>query len=219
MGAILKAFSVLNQRNLYNRYDLNHRVDRFIKNYSEALKKANVVTDIGEYLFPEGVRNFIEAKAVYAELRWPIVYPHHEGMVSAREANRKAQQQFLWETFDDLHPHHGAFPLLELTDRRLNQQVLHRVIERGGNRAGPRRGVLFAQEQELPIDLPVSYGIDFSDPYLYDFLAPHIQGLNKNILCPTHYFARSSERLSNVHEITLGEAWEREQEYRKAKAS
>ena len=42
--------------------------------------------------------------------------------------------------------------------------VMYRIIERGGNRIGPRRAFLFAKEFNRNIDIPMMYGIDYSDP-------------------------------------------------------
>ena len=42
--------------------------------------------------------------------------------------------------------------------------VMYRLIERGGNRVGPRRAFLFAKEFSRNIDIPMMYGVDYSDP-------------------------------------------------------
>src|SRR3989338_11169317 len=61
----------------FKKYDLNHKVDNFIDKYEKALKKVHVYTDIANYHIPKYLKNFIESKAVYSELRWPSVYYSH----------------------------------------------------------------------------------------------------------------------------------------------
>ena len=53
--------------------------------------------------------------------------------------------------------------------------VMYRIIERGGNRMGPRRGFLFAKEFGRNIDIPMMYGVDYSDPGLRSFIIEYIK--------------------------------------------
>lgn len=72
--------------------------------------------------------------------------------------------------------------------------VMYRIIERGGNRIGPRRGLLFAKEFNTNIDIPMIYGIDYSDPGLYEFIAEYIKaGGSKQLVCIDRYFAREKK--------------------------
>lgn len=67
--------------------------------------------------------------------------------------------------------------------------VMYRIIERGGNRIGPRRGFLFAKEFNRNIDIPMSYGFDYSDPGLKDFINEYIKaGGSKDLKCYEDYF-------------------------------
>ncbi len=69
--------------------------------------------------------------------------------------------------------------------------VMYRIIERGGNRIGPRRGLLFAKEFGRNIDIPMMCGIDWSDPGLEDFINEYINaGGNENLVCYENYFNR-----------------------------
>lgn len=68
--------------------------------------------------------------------------------------------------------------------------VMYRIIERGGNRIGPRRGLLFAKEFNRNIDIPMMYGVDRSDPGLEYFINEYINaGGNENLICYKNYFS------------------------------
>ena len=72
--------------------------------------------------------------------------------------------------------------------------VMYRIIERGGNRIGPRRAFLFAKEFERNIDIPMMYGIDYSDPGLKKFIYEYLKaGGSKNLVCYVNYFSRASK--------------------------
>lgn len=69
--------------------------------------------------------------------------------------------------------------------------VMYRIIERGGTRIGPRRGLIFAKEFKRNIDIPMMYGIDTSDPGLENFINEYINaGGNENLVCYENYFNR-----------------------------
>ncbi len=127
----------------FQKYDLNHKVDTFIAQYDRSLRQAHIVTDIGEFHFPRELKDFIESKAVYAEMRWPSVYYGH-WMENENQRTADAEKTFTWEQFQNSRDF--GFPRLDLSEQDIDQQVLYRIIERGGNRSGARRGVLFAQD-------------------------------------------------------------------------
>lgn len=69
--------------------------------------------------------------------------------------------------------------------------VMYRIIERGGNRMGPRRAFLFAKEFRRNIDIPMMYAIDRSDPGLRLFINEYIKaGGSKDLICYVGYFSR-----------------------------
>ena len=71
--------------------------------------------------------------------------------------------------------------------------VMYRIIERGGNRMGPRRGFLFAKEFGRNIDIPMMYAIDRSDPGLRLFINEYIKaGGSKDLICYIGYFSRTN---------------------------
>lgn len=70
--------------------------------------------------------------------------------------------------------------------------IMYRIIERGGNRIGPRRGFLFAKEFGRNIDIPMIYGVDTSDPGLRRFVNEYIKaGGRKETVCYENYFLRT----------------------------
>lgn len=72
--------------------------------------------------------------------------------------------------------------------------VMYRIIERGGNRIGPRRAFLFAKEFGRNIDIPMMYAVDYSDPGLRLFMNEYLKsGGSKDLICYVGYFARESK--------------------------
>ena len=99
---------------------------------------------------------------------------------------------------------------IEYFDKRCYQlektldAVMYRIIERGGNRIGPRRGLLFAKEFGRNIDIPMMYGIDRSDARLENFINEYINaGGNENLICYEDYFRTSAK--SNLDTISISE--------------
>ncbi len=177
----------------FTKYDLNRKVDQFLDIYTVDLKKR--LTDFGNFSAPRELRDFIESKAVYAELRWPQVY----GVGGYFGNEHSIEDDLTWSRFNELKPFRFSKELPDI----INLPVLYRIIERGGNRIGPRRGVLFAQDFGLDMNIPVSYGIDWSDPHLYEYLEQFRSQLNIDTLCPVNYFSRNSFSLRNVDEMRL----------------
>lgn len=83
--------------------------------------------------------------------------------------------------------------------------VMYRIIERGGNRIGPRRAFLFAKEFNRNIDIPMIYGVDRSDPGLESFVNMYLEaGGSKQLSCLINYFNRTSDYV-NFETITIDE--------------
>lgn len=81
--------------------------------------------------------------------------------------------------------------------------VMYRIIERGGNRMGPRRGFLFAKEFGRNIDIPMMYAIDRSDPGLRLFINEYIKaGGSKDLVCYIGYFSRTN-KTKKLDKITI----------------
>lgn len=72
--------------------------------------------------------------------------------------------------------------------------VMYRIIERGGERVGPRRAFIFAKEFGRNIDIPMMYGVDYSDPRLGNFINEYIKaGGSKDLICYIGYFSRTNK--------------------------
>lgn len=78
--------------------------------------------------------------------------------------------------------------------KQLLNCAMYRIIERGGNRIGPRRGLIFAKEFNLNIDIPMMYGVDESDPYLGNFILEYLKaGGSTNLVCLINYFSKTKD--------------------------
>lgn len=85
--------------------------------------------------------------------------------------------------------------------------VMYRIIERGGNRIGPRRGFLFSKEFNLDINIPMKYGVDHSDPGLYRFISEYIKaGGTKDLVCISNYFSREKKN-KLIDTITINDIY------------
>ena len=83
--------------------------------------------------------------------------------------------------------------------------AMYRIIERGGNRIGPRRAFLFAKEFGRNIDIPMMYAIDRSDPGLRLFMNEYLKaGGSKDLVCYNGYFSRASKK-EKVDTISIQE--------------
>ncbi|MBR9691755.1 hypothetical protein GOV06_03125 [Candidatus Woesearchaeota archaeon] len=185
---------------LRKKYDLNRKVDKFIENYGTKLRDSKNIdmvelNDLVEWN-KKNLRNYIETEAVYAELRHPLVYG--TDLVNFGVDKRfvgECKKKFSWDFFTNLN--HPKFEDSGLADKDVENCVIYRIIERSGHRDGSRRGLLYAREMELSIDVPVQYSVDWSDPYLAEFLAPLMPELDLDMLCPAGYF------MGNLKEVKL----------------
>lgn len=103
---------------------------------------------------------------------------------------------------------------LEKMREGLLDSVMYRIIERGGNRIGPRRGFLFAKELKRDINIPMMYGVDYSDPGLRRFINEYLKaGGSKNLVCYSEYFTCPSKYsilgVSTIEDI-LNSKWNKD---------
>ncbi len=83
--------------------------------------------------------------------------------------------------------------------------VMYRIIERGENRIGSRRAFMFALEFERNFDIPMIYGIDYSDPGLRFFINEYIKvGGNTDLECLINYGSRKKDN-EPLRTVTIGE--------------
>lgn len=68
--------------------------------------------------------------------------------------------------------------------------AMYEIIERGGSKLGPRRGLLFASEFGRNMDTPMQYGIDYSDTNaLINLIDTYIElGGKQDLECYEGYF-------------------------------
>lgn len=90
--------------------------------------------------------------------------------------------------------------------------AMYRIIERGGNRIGPRRAFLFANDFKINTNDPMKYGVDLSDDELMNFINKYLmQGGSKNLNCYNNYFHNNLNKrnelicLNDVIEILNGD--------------
>lgn len=108
-----------------------------------------------------------------------------------------------------LPPDNGLEKAVEYADKYLYQKeemlncVMYRIIERGGNRIGPRRAFLFAKEFKRNIDIPMMYGVDLSDPGLRKFMNEYLKaGGFKDLVCYVGYFSKASKK-EKLHTVSI----------------
>lgn len=144
------------------------------ENMSFGIISQNIKNEDLEGLYVEDVIKFLEDKGVYSS-----EYDNLKLAIS-RFKNQKYKK-----------------------DEMLNC-VMYRIIERGGNRIGPRRAFLFAKEFNRNIDVPMKYGYDFSDPGLRLFINEFIKaGGSMELECYNNYFFRKDKELrtKSIREI------------------
>lgn len=73
--------------------------------------------------------------------------------------------------------------------------VMYRIIQKGGNIIGPRRALLFALDFNINPDIPMIYGVDYSDPELREFINQYIKaGGHTELECLVNYDLRNSDK-------------------------
>lgn len=97
------------------------------------------------------------------------------------------------ELFDSIE----NFELWTKMRNKVLDLVMLRIIERGGNRIGARRGLLFAKEFNRNIDIPMIYGFDSDDPKSIELVNKYLEFGGKNdIKCYVSYFKENYELVS-----------------------
>lgn len=98
---------------------------------------------------------------------------------------------------------------LEEIRRKMLECVMYRIIERGGKIIGPRRALLFAQEFGTDIDIPMMYGVDYTDKNLKDFIDAYLNaGGHDDLECYVGYLSRI-HRYQRFNKISIKELLEK----------
>lgn len=86
--------------------------------------------------------------------------------------------------------------------QELLNSVLYCILERGNKSFGPRRGLLFAKEFNLDIDIPMIYGIDLTDNNLIYLIDEYLSlGGHKDLKCYVNYYSKFDNDIINVTNI------------------
>lgn len=114
-------------------------------------------------------------------------------------------------------------PMIEYVEKnkikveKLLDCVMYKIISRGGERIGARRGLLFAKEFNRNIDIPMIYGVDRSDPDLCDLIDSYLElGGNLYLACFENYFSKESNKEKDKI-VILKDIYNKELEYVKQK--
>ncbi len=183
----------MRKNDLREKYDLSLKIDRFIKEYAKGIK--GTFTDFGEYNLPKKIRNYIEAQAVFAELRHPFGSWGGREDLAGAEQNNKAKEQFSWEFFSTTYNTQGFGSCVKV----INLMTLYRVLERGGERA-INRALEFAQDRHIDKSIPLCYGAQhLPTEQILSFMPP----LSYSALCPINYFTRESDDFKDVREMSI----------------
>ena len=84
----------------------------------------------------------------------------------------------------------------------LLNSIMYKIIERGGNIIGPRRGYLFAKEFNRNLDIPMMYGASTYDSKNVDFANQYLDdGGNSDLECYNNYFFKNDR--DNVKVVTV----------------
>ena len=92
--------------------------------------------------------------------------------------------------------------------------VMYRIIERGNNRIGSRRALMFAKEFNRNIDIPMIFGVDTSDPNLCDFIDEYIElGGNLDLECYLNYYEKE-KKYQRIDKVFLRDVYIKELGYK-----
>ena len=84
--------------------------------------------------------------------------------------------------------------------------IMYKIIERGGNKIGPRRAFMFAKEFDRDISIPMKYGVDIYDPGLRNFINEYLKaGGSKDLVCIKNYFIENNKDENDYETITISE--------------
>lgn len=155
------------------------------------------------HLTPKGI--VIEAEGVYNYSNFKITNEELEGMHVKDVLKLLKEKEISLPSDNELE---SSIKNTELFIKEVDgmlDAVMYRIIERGGNRIGPRRGFLFAKEFGRNIDIPMMYGVDYSDPGLRRFINEYIKaGGSKDLICYVGYFSKK-HKMQKLDTVSIQE--------------
>ena len=84
--------------------------------------------------------------------------------------------------------------------------IMYKIIDRGGNRFGPRRAFLFAKEFNANPSIPMIYGIDMHSPGQRTFINEYLKaGGSKDLVCYKNYFYGDQTNPEEYETISIGD--------------
>lgn len=127
------------------------------------------------------------------------------GLTPGQVANLFAERGVVLPKENDLDSLIDRIKLENQQQEGMLDCVMYRLIERGGNRVGPRRAFLFAKEFGRDINVPMQYGGDTTDPYLRSFINEYLKaGGTQDLVCYRNYFMRASAN-AKLESLTIRE--------------
>lgn len=169
------------------------------------------------YLDKEHLIHFhVTAKGRITEVECPERYPYYtlnslvgENITLAKDILKDTE---FWNPKGELESAINAYEKHSQLKEGILDCVMYRLIDRDPSRIGPRRAFMFAKEFQRNIDIPMMYGIDYSDPGLRDFISEYIKaGGHSDLLCVVDYGSRDNKRqafeLETLAEVLKHTAW------------
>lgn len=197
---------------------LTDRIDEFITWYCTHVVN-KYYTGMDAYHQPRKMRDFIEKMAIWYEMRYPnyevnrIIPGLEQEQTKINDVMFKCNpyindilgsnsdiKDLDWDEFYNVEAFINSLTLEEkelfLSSPEQKEEILncvmYTIIERGGRIIGPRRALLFAKEFGRNIDIPMIYGVDYSDRGLRTFINEYIKlGGSKELVCYIDYFSKN----------------------------
>jgi len=155
------------------------------------------------HLTPKGI--VIEAEGVYNYSNFKVTNEELKGMHVKDVLNLLNEREIALPSDNELESSIRNAELFIKEVEGMLDAVMYRIIERGGNRIGPRRGFLFAKEFGRNIDIPMMYGVDYSDPGLRRFINEYIKaGGSKDLICYVGYFSKK-HKMQKLDTVSIQE--------------
>lgn len=191
-------------------YDTHSFFKRYLDGESRRLKKAKYpkildITGTGNGHFHLTNKGIIEGADSFYQYKDCLIKDYGKFLEGVHVSNAKFVAEIEGYNLSDedniiektVNKYHASLKLREI----LLNIILYKIIERGGHRIGPKRGLLFAKEFNLNMDIPMTYGIDSSDYHNKDFIKIYlINGGHKDLNIFINYFYEDSFEFITIKE-------------------